>query len=141
LKNLRFYYAKRIHEVLLGLKDCQNTFIVPVPPRKGKLRRQGWDQISLLARTLNISYGYKITPVLTRLDSVQQKYLSLDERRHHLVHSMKTVKKAARRLEGAGRLILLDDVLTSGATLSACVSLLKDCSPAPVMGMVLCAVL
>ena len=141
LKNLRYFYAEKIHRELQGWEKGEKMLIVPVPPRRGKLRRQGWDQISLLSATLKSLYGYRIAPVLRRSDSIQQKSLSLEERRNHLVNSLGMQRNASKKLEGAEILVLLDDVFTSGATLSACASLLKGCSSLPVRAVVLCGVL
>ena len=66
-------FAKLLCEVL---RKTDNRVIVPVPPRKGKIRKNGWDQIDELCSFLEKRYGFKVLKILERNTSKQQKKLS-----------------------------------------------------------------
>jgi ComF family protein len=95
---------------------------VPVPPRPGKIRRTGWDQIAYLSRRLNKGYPL-IAPVnacLRRLPSKSQKELNRENRKTNLKGRIQCVKKPPALA------ILFDDVFTTGSTLDACAGALKE---------------
>jgi ComF family protein len=103
---------------------------VPVPPRPGKIKNQGWDQIEFLSKQLErfpIDPGPKL-PVrgralrvcrcLKRLRSKSQKKLNREERATNLKGRILCVK------EPPPLAILFDDVITTGATINACAAAL-----------------
>jgi len=95
--------------------------LVPVPPRPEKLRERGWDQVEELVRRLE-GRGFRAARLLGRLPSAQQKRLGLEDR-------FGNARAAYRLLPGAkaaGRLLLVDDVLTTGATAEACSLALRE---------------
>lgn len=49
--------------------------IVPVPPRPGKIRRRGWDQVDELSEILRRTYRHQVLKLLERTTAVQQKKL------------------------------------------------------------------
>jgi ComF family protein len=94
--------------------------IVPVPPRPGKIKERGWDQVEDIARELEKS-GFTLARVLERLPSMQQKRLGRRARGENA--------RAAFRLKPGvavpERALILDDVVTTGATADACAAALK----------------
>lgn len=120
VRNLSFFYASLVDKALkiLGMK-----IIVPVPPRKGKISENGWDQIDELCKILKYKYGYEICNLLERNSSVQQKKLNRSER-------LETIKNAYSLRSYAGILpesvCLIDDVCTTGSTIECCARLLKS---------------
>ncbi|MGD8606827.1 MAG: ComF family protein [Myxococcales bacterium] len=90
--------------------------IVPVPLHWRRRRQRGYDQAALLARPLGPLLG---APVLLRglrraRHTTQQVGLSHDKRRHNVEGAF-----VPRRLRGASRVLLVDDVRTTGATLDS----------------------
>jgi ComF family protein len=107
--------------------------VVPVPLHGARLRRRGFNQAALLAKGLA---GRINTPVSDTLQVVRstrdQVELSAAERRQNV---------AGAFLAGArtrGRLLLVDDVFTTGATTSACAAALLDAGAAEVHAITLC---
>ena len=90
--------------------------LVPVPEHPARRRREGLNQAALLAQTLARTAGLPLARVLARRQgSTPQMGLA---RRARIANARDSV--AVRRQPPAGRLLLIDDVYTTGATLDAC---------------------
>ncbi len=137
--NFRHFLAESLYEVMVS-NGWENIPIVPIPPRKGKIRRTGWDQIDLLSRTLRNKYKIQVIKCLKRTDRVQQKTLHYAEREKHMENTL-TLIKGQHRLDGYPQLVLLDDVFTSGATLRAAAVGLSTVYKGGIQAMVICTVL
>lgn len=110
----------------------EKIVIVPVPPRPGKIRKKGWDQIDELCFYLKWRFGYKILPVLKRRSKIQQKKLDMEQRletigKNYYKISDSRLKKMFLKSGGIPeQVIIVDDVMTTGATIENCAEVLKD---------------
>ena len=100
--------------------------LVPVPPRKGKVRRQGWDQVQELCSYLHANHGFQVMPLLERKTVVQQKKLDRKCRLENLGQAYGVDKKRLSRITLPKSVILVDDILTTGVTLETCARALKE---------------
>ena len=100
-----------------------NVSFVPVPPRPGKIKKEAWDQIEELSLFLEHRYGFSIDRILGRKSSVQQKTLDRDGR-------LKTIGSAYFVKDEFSsvpeRICVIDDVMTTGATLEGIAGVLKE---------------
>ncbi|HOX93012.1 MAG TPA: ComF family protein, partial [Spirochaetales bacterium] len=96
--------------------------LIPVPPRPGKRKANGWDQVDVLATILQRRYGIVVMRVLKRRGRSQQKRLNAQERFANAARSYSLIRRA---ITVPADPVLLDDVITTGATLSACASILR----------------
>lgn len=107
--------------------------VIPVPPRRAAVRRRGGDTVSLLARGMEEA-GFSVRRLLIRRGRGTQKGLNRRERirGERLRFEM---KPGARPPEAA---ILLDDVVTTGATLRRCASVLKTSGAKGIYALTVC---
>jgi ComF family protein len=110
--------------------------LVPVPLHRKRLRERGYNQSRLLALELSRLSGLPLVEdclVREHYTTPQARTPSLDERRSNVAEAFSC---RDRRLESR-RVLLIDDVATSGATLDACARALKSAGAGSVWGLVL----
>ena len=92
--------------------------VVPVPLSRPRLRARGFNQALLLAEQVAETVHGALTPdVLTRTDRPAQSGLSAADRASNLNGVFACPKPHDVR---GCRILLVDDVITTGATVSAC---------------------
>lgn len=119
----------------LAARPVPGDVLVPVPLHQRRLRERGYNQSGLLARELGNLTGMPAVEgclLRRRYTSPQARTASAAERQQHMAGAF-----ACRdaRLRGR-RVILLDDVATSGATLDAAAAALKAAGATSVWGLV-----
>ena len=130
-----FKYARQIHLRHLvahwlraalddeRLRDISFDLIVPVPLHPARQRERGFNQAGLLAESLSAETSMPSTPVLERIRyTTTQTALDRSERMENLHNAFRLRKNADVR---GLRVLLIDDVLTTGSTLSECARVLK----------------
>lgn len=106
---------------------------VPVPLHPKRLRQRGFNQSMLLAKALLKGRGVRLDPfVLYRLRyDPPQARMEGAQRRRAPFGAFAVPQNKARRIQGL-RVILCDDVMTTGATARACARALKKAGAAEV---------
>jgi ComF family protein len=107
---------------------------VPVPLHAARQWTRGFNQADLLARTL----GVPVWPMLRRSRATPpQSGLAAAARRRNLSGAFRLRRLPAWRRQAVGRrLVLVDDVSTTGETLLACAAILRDAGAADVRAVV-----
>lgn len=95
------------------------------PLSQKRRRKRGYDQAELLARAVAAGLGKPIVPVLRKVrDTVEQSSLEDDAARaQNAAGAYEAADPAA--VEGK-RVLLVDDIVTTGSTLSQCAQILLD---------------
>lgn len=133
---LNFKYGQQIHLrhlagdwLIAALDDSRirgRKFdaIVPVPLHPARQRERSFNQAMLLAERAGQHLGAPVRPVLQRVRfTTTQTAFDRAERIQNLRHAFRLRKNAdVRRLD----VLLIDDVLTTGSTLSECARVLKE---------------
>lgn len=103
---------------------------VPVSPRR--LRERGYDQAKLLAEATAEELGEDALPALRKLRHTQRQALTggAAERRGNVAGAYAV--SAPENVTGR-RVLLIDDIVTTGATLSECARTLRDAGAAEVV--------
>lgn len=98
--------------------------LVPVPLHSSRLRQRGYNQAALLARELGHHTGLPLEEQLlvrVRNTSAQMR-LDAEQRRQNVSGAFVAPSDTLR----GRRVVLIDDVCTTGATLQACATALQD---------------
>jgi ComF family protein len=106
-------------------RDERFDALVPVPLHWRRRWARGFNQSELLARLISRRTGIPMLPALVRTRSTAaQAGLSNTGRRRNVAHAFRCRRLPGRRLQGR-RILLLDDVMTTGSTAAACAAALK----------------
>ena len=98
--------------------------VVPVPTTGARLRERGYNQAEVLARAVAAATGRTLFPALGRTPgSSSQTTLQPVARMANVAGAFRPVDAAATEIAGE-HLLLVDDVLTTGATVVACTEML-----------------
>jgi ComF family protein len=103
-------------------RDASFDVIVPLPLHWKKRWQRGFNQSDLLARDLGRRTNIGVMPALRRVrNTTSQAGLTSAKRRQNVSGAFRAAKQA---LEGK-RVLLIDDVMTTGATAASCARALK----------------
>ena len=119
----------------LATLNLQADVLAPVPLHKRRERDRGYNQSLLLARSVSEATGIPLEERLltrTRDTAPQVTMKSPEERRRNIEDAF----ECASELKGAN-LLLIDDVVTTGGTMSACAKPLKSAGAESVWGLAL----
>ncbi len=106
--------------------------VVPVPTTSGRLRSRGYNQAELLARRLAEDRHLPMCRAILRTaEGLSQTSLTPAERRENVRGAFSQVDRAVRLIGGA-HVVLVDDVLTTGATASEAAATLMGMGAATV---------
>ena len=117
----------------LGSSYILGESLVPVPLHPRRLRGRGYNQSALLAKEVSKHTGLGLNEdvlVRTRDSPPQVSLSSREERARNVEGSFECVGDARGR-----RFILVDDVVTTGSTMSACAAALKAGGARSVWGL------
>ena len=107
---------------LAPLLQSQHPLLTFVPMHRRKRRARGYDQAEKLAEGIARALGLNVAPLLERTrPTLAQSSLRHDGRCSNVKGAFRAVAGAL----GGEEVILVDDVLTTGSTLSECAAVLK----------------
>ncbi len=114
--------AERLDDKAFGDKTA--LLITYAPRSRAAVKRWGFDHMELLARALAEELGAEFAPLLARRKGREQK------KRHGIGARYANMKDAFTYVGGASlegrRIVLLDDISTSGATLASAAKLIRS---------------
>ena len=129
------WFAARLAEVISRApREWQFDAVVPVPLHMDRKRERGYNQAELIAKPLAKRLGVRFLPETLVRTKPRPPQLVLSRSEH-----WKSVRGAYSLRDRAKvdklRILLVDDVLTTGATLDACARALKGAGAASVTGL------
>ena len=131
------HIAKHLADAVCIPAEWEIDAVVPIPLHYRRLRKRGFNQSELIAKHIAERLGLKLgaSLVVRRKDTKQQTRLSDAGRRRNI--------KGAFLADGSCRgmkVLLVDDVRTTGATLCECAKELKACGCEKVYAATVCCV-
>jgi ComF family protein len=124
------YVPRHVENLLVAaarrepMNECR--MVMPVPLHSKRLRARGFNQASVLAQALSKSLRLPLDEVSVMRVSGTEKYragLDVKGRRDTVAGAFKVVHP---RLVAGVDVLLVDDVFTTGATVSACAEVLAE---------------
>jgi len=137
-------YAKPLALLLsdfMRVNQVEGDLLVPVPLHKNKLKQRGYNQAALLASLVAKQTGIPVCEdLLIRVRQTrQQSGLSSAARRKNVKDAFQYNEKYLHILgaEDMKHVVLVDDIYTTGSTLSACAQVLRQAGMADVSAVTL----
>lgn len=128
-KNTADFVAELIFR---SLKDSKKFDCIVYPPRtRQNIRKYGFDQARVISESLSKKLRIPAADAIKRIKkATEQKLLSATQRRKNVIGTFVADKN---KLAGANRVLLIDDVYTTGATIKACEAVLRAAGVAEVV--------
>lgn len=119
------YWARYNPMILDQLKKDRGEgwIIVPVPLHKKRQNLRGFNQASLLGNLVAQKLGLSFNEVLIRVKNTKPQFSLKSEDRRHNIQGAFELKKDKKVKDK--KILLIDDVWTTGATLKECTKILK----------------
>lgn len=123
---------EELHKVL----DKDSVF-VPIPLYKSKMRKRGYNQAQILAKGLGKRLNIPVVDCLERIKNTKTQVGLKKEEREENIKGAFRLKIKELRLKSFNHIFLVDDVVTSGATLKEAAKVLKKAGVTKVFGITL----
>jgi ComF family protein len=138
LKALKFEYRRQavesisamLNETIYGLP--KDVVVCPIPTAPSRVRERGFDHAKLIAKELSAKSGIKYLNALGRHTNVRQ----LGSGRQKRLKQMESEFYILRTDLAGKNVLIIDDVMTTGATLAGASKVLKEAGVKSVYGAV-----
>ncbi len=130
VRNLKYRGVRKLSEgmgramaqAFEGLGNVGAELLVPVPMHPKRLRQRGFNHAAVLAERTGTGLGLPAAEALARVRNTrQQARLTGEERRRNMDGAFEVVGDVRGR-----RVVLVDDVCTTGSTANACAKALRE---------------
>ncbi len=133
---LKYYSNRESAKLLAGymsksIDASKFDFISCVPATGRNQRKRGYNQAELLAKELSRKCRIPLIPALIRTKHIDQIGLNRSERLETIKNNFESINTYTKE-----NLLLVDDVLTTGATLNECARTLREAGARSVWAVV-----
>jgi ComF family protein len=135
IEPLGAWFAERLAELVNTEGDALAAdVVVPVPLHRERQRERGYNQAALLSKPLakRLRLPHRAVLLMRTRARPDKQVLSLEERWESVRGAFAT--RPDSQVDNL-RVLLVDDVLTTGATLDACARVLRDAGAKSVIGL------
>ena len=133
IDGLKFDYMKAAAQSAAELlNEClpllpENTIIVPIPTVRSHVRQRGYDQVDLIAKHFAHLRGLSVFNLLERTGTATQHTLNRSDRLKEAKHAF-SVKAKIPLVKPDTPLLIIDDIITTGSTVTEAAQALKHLS-------------
>jgi ComF family protein len=133
IEPLAAYFGERVASI--ARRDAlAGDIVVPVPLHRARERERGFNQAELIAREVAKRLGLPFKPILLmRTKARPDKHILSNEERWRIVRGAFATRPGSQ--VDNKRVLLIDDVMTTGATLDACSKALLEAGAKSVIGL------
>jgi len=123
----------RIGEALIK-GNLEVDILIPVPLHRIKHRERGYNQSEFIARGIASVIHKPVVPNAVRRarNTQTQTKLTIEERRMNMEHAFELIPRSSKILSGK-KCLLVDDVITTGATTNACAHVIRFAGAAKII--------
>lgn len=135
IEPLGAWFAERLAEVAANQREnFAADVIVPVPLHRQRERERGYNQAALISKPLSkrLRLPHKALLLMRTKVRPDKRILTLEERWDSVRGAFAT--RPGSQVDNL-RVLLIDDVLTTGATLDACARALREAGAKSVIGL------
>lgn len=135
--------ARQLGELMSQTPACTvNDFdyLVPIPLHWRRFAWRGFNQAQEIADVLSRKSGVPVVSALKRVKNTKFQSLLHRTERAGNVREAFTIKDAYKQMLAGKKILLIDDLFTTGATLYAAGRVLHSCKPEVISGFVACRV-
>jgi competence protein ComFC len=130
-----FFYEGLIQQEQFHRILQTETVFVPIPQHKSKQLERGYNHAQLLSETLGMRLNIRTIPFLERVKKTKtQASLKKEERVQNMRQAFRLRQEYLSLLEGK-QVLLVDDIITSGATMQEATAVLKRAGIQTVWGV------
>lgn len=128
--------AGRIMARLLPEEVLDVDYIVPIPLHWWRYANRGYNQAVEMAKAMSHELNIPYRPLLMRRKFTKFQYLFSRDERHMNVKDVFALRKGAANVLPGARILLIDDLCTTGVTLQAAANTLQQLKPSQIIGAV-----
>lgn len=121
ITSLKSFFAGRLANIVKIIPDYKNYTLVPIPLAPSRKRYRGYNQSELLAREATKILRLPFCNCLARVESRHPQVSSISKKER--IKNIKGVFISS--LKSPAKVLLLDDVITTGATMREATRVLK----------------
>jgi ComF family protein len=133
IEPLAAYFAERL-ATLAQRANLSADIIVPIPLHRTRERERGFNQAELIAKEVARRLRLPFKPILlTRTKARPDKHILTNDERWRIVRGAFATRPGSQ--VDNKRVLLVDDVMTTGATLDACAGALLEAGAKSVIGL------
>ena len=130
---LAAYFGERVASIV-ERDGLTGDIVVPVPLHRARERERGFNQAELIARQAAKRLRLPLKPVLLKRTKARpDKHILTNEERWRIVRGAFATRPGSQ--VDNKRVLLVDDVMTTGATLDACAAALLEAGAKSVVGL------
>lgn len=126
-KYVDLYTEEIISHLSSKIKKIGPDILAPVPIHWTKHRERGYNQAEILAHSIGKAMNIRVIPdlLVRNKKTLPQKQLSDKERLRNLQKAFEINEKVYSRMDGKlNKVLLIDDIYTTGSTIEACTNVL-----------------